>query len=206
MKNVFILVCVVASAAMVSGCAVGVLGAGARAGVAASQEGGVKRAVSDAKLQILINDLWLRYDVKTFAKLDMTINEGRVLITGVVDDPEDRVEAVRLAWQPEGVKQVINEIQIADGNTWVNYATDNWITTRLRSVILVDREIRSINYNIDTVQGVVYLMGVARDQFELDKVTEEARKIPGVKRVVSYVKMSGEAVGSGADAIESEPL
>lgn len=166
-------------------------GAAASAGVAASQEGGLSRAVDDARIQIAINDLWFKYDVETFRKLDLTINQGRVLITGVVQNPEARVEAVRLAWQPEGVTQVINEIQVKDSAGITGFAKDAWITTRLRGALTFDREILSINYSIDTVQGTVYLMGFAQNRAELNRVIETARTIKGVNGVVSYVKFVG---------------
>ena len=172
------------------------VGAGATAGVATVQEGGISRAISDFEIQAQINDLWFREDIAIFSKLDLTVNQGRVLITGVVQDPGHRVEAVRLAWQPNGVKQVINEIQVAESDGLVGFARDTWISTRLRTAITLDREIQSINYSIDTVKGIVYLMGVAQNQAELNKVIEIARTIPDVDRVVSYVKFAGELLDS----------
>jgi osmotically-inducible protein OsmY len=164
-------------------------GAGASVGIAASQEGGLSQAVEDGRIQLEINDLWFRFSVEAFTKLDLTVNNGRVLVTGVVQDPEHRVEAIRLAWQPKGVKQVINEVQVAEGKGIVGYAKDTWITTRLRGALTIDREILSINYSIDTVQGTVYLMGFAQDRAELNRVIERARTISGVSSVVSYVKI-----------------
>ena len=177
-----------------SGCsAVGVAAAGAATtGIAAAQEGGLKRAWDDGKIQLAINELWLRYDTDMFRKLDLTVNQGRVLITGVVQNPEHRVEAVRLAWQPGGVKQVINEIRVTESEGFTGYLRDTWASTRLRTSITLDGDIQSVNYNIDTVQGIVYLMGVAQSRAELNKVIETARTIPDVKQVVSYVKLAGE--------------
>lgn len=176
---------------------IGVVGAGAAAtGVAASSEGGLRGALSDAAIQASINDLWFRYDVDTFRKLDLTVTQGRVLVTGVVQNPEDRVEAVRLAWQPVGVKQVINEVQVTQSEGVVGFAKDTWITTRLRAAITLDQDVQSINYSIDTVQGNIYLMGVAQDQAELNRVVEIARSLPNVKRVVSYVKLAGEDINA----------
>ncbi len=141
-----------------------------------------------------------------FAKLDLTVNEGRVLITGIVQNPEARVEAVRLAWQPKGVKQVINEIRVDKSEGFTGYARDTWITARLRTAITFDKHISSINYTIDTVAGTVYLMGAAQSQAELDRVTRTARTIPDVKRVVSYVRIVGEKVESApAQADYSAP-
>jgi osmotically-inducible protein OsmY len=178
-------------------------GVGASLGVAASQEGGISKAAEDARIQIEINDLWFRSNVDIFSKLDLTINQGRVLITGVVQDPEQRVEAVRLAWQPKGVKQVINEIQVAKSEGVVGFARDTWITTRLRTSMTFAKGIQSINYSIDTVQGTVYLMGFAQNQLELNSVTELARTISGVKGVVSYVKIIGVSEDTGAMNMQS---
>lgn len=174
-------------------------GAAATTGVAAASEGGIQGTLSDVKIRAAINDLWFRYNVETFAKLDLRVDQGRVLITGVVQNPEDRVEAVRLAWQPEGVKQVINEVQLADSPGITDYARDAWIGTRLRTALTFDSKVRSINYSIDVVKGNVYLMGVAQNENELNHVMEKARTIPDVKRVVSYVKLPGETVGTVQD-------
>lgn len=171
-------------------------GAGATIGIAAAQEGGLRRALSDAEMRLLISDAWFQYDLKTFTKLDLTINQGRVLITGVVQNPENRVEAVRLAWQVDGVQQVINEIRVAESEGVSGFLKDNWISTRLRTAITFDRDVQSLNYSIDTVQGVIYLMGAAQNQAELNRVIETARTIPGVKQVVSYVKLIGDQQAS----------
>ena len=167
------------------------IGAGVAAGTAAVQEGGVSRAVSDAWIQTQINERWFSHNVDMFRKLDLTINQGRVLITGVVQDPAHRVEAVRLAWQPVGVVQVINEVKVADSTGIIGFAKDSWISGRIRAALIFDRDVESINYSIDTVQGTVYLMGFAQDQGELNHVMGIARTIENVKRVVSYVKLAG---------------
>jgi osmotically-inducible protein OsmY len=180
-----------ASALILSSCTLAgaALGVGATAGIAASQEGGLSRAVDDAAIQIAINDLWFKYSVEAFRKLDLTINNGRVLVTGVVQNPEHRVEAIRLAWQPKGVQQVINEIRVAESSGITGFAKDTWITTRLRGALTFERDVESINYSIDTVQGTVYLMGFANSQRELNRVAELARTISGVQGVVSYVQV-----------------
>ena len=177
-----------------SGCTAVSIVSGAVAGLQATQEGGISAAASDARIQIEINDLLFKYDVDTYGRLDLTVNQGRVLITGVVQDPDKRVEAVRLAWQPRGVKQVINEIRVAKSEGLRGFASDAWITSRLRAKLTLDGDVASLNYTIDTVQGTVYLMGVAYNQDELDRVIETARTISGVQQVVSYVKLAGTEI------------
>ena len=171
-----------------------VTGAAAGVGTAASKEGGIGGAVTDASIKGSINEAWFQYNIDTFSKLSTTVNQGRVLVTGVVQNPADRVEAIRLVWQIKGVKQVINEVRVADSEGVPGFVRDTWITTRLRSTITFEKNVQSLNYSIDTVQGVVYLMGVAMNPQELNKVMEIARTIPNVKQVVSYVKMVGEPV------------
>ena len=161
---------------------------------ASAQEGGIRGAADDIRIKALISDKWFKYDLKTFAKLSLTVDQGRVLITGVVQDPDARVEAVRLAWQVDGVTQVINEIRVAESDGVPGYVRDQWITTRLRTAMMFDSEVQSIKYSIDTVQGNIYLMGAANSQAELDHVIEIARTIPNVQQVVSYVKLRGQDI------------
>jgi len=182
-----------------------VAGSGAALGVGAAREGGLRSTAKDIQIKALISDQWFKYDLNTFSKLNITVNQGRVLLTGVVQNSNDRVEAVRLAWQVEGVDQVINEIRIADSEGVSGYVKDQWITTRLRSALTFNKNIQSINYSIDTVNGTVYLMGVAQDETELDHAIEEARVIPNVRQVVSYVKMAGRAdTGGRVETQEAE--
>ncbi len=176
---------------LVSACSpVGLLaGAGASVGVAMSQEGGIRTAATDSAIQLKITDLWLRHDFKMYRKLSMTVKEGRVLITGSVPNPDMRVDAVRLAWQADGVRQVLNEITVDKGNGVTGAVTDTWITSSLRTKLMLDKYVESINYNIDTSDGNVYLMGVAQDQRELDRVIGYARHTKHVNKVVNYVRL-----------------
>lgn len=169
-------------------------GAGATVGVAAAQEGGVKAAAADGAIQVQITDYWLKHSVDMYRRLDMTVKEGRVLITGSVPTADMRVDAVRLAWRAEGVKQVLNEIKVDEGNGIGGYAKDTWITGDIKTHLLLDKEVDSINYTIDTVGGTVYLMGIAQDQKELDRVLNHARGTKYVKDVVNYVRMKNEPV------------
>ncbi len=167
------------------------VGAGATTGVAAAQERGLVTSAKDTAISFQIQELWFRTNHEMFGKLSTSVSEGRALVTGKVQDPEMRVEAIKLAWQVEGVKEIINEIEVVNSGSMVDSARDFWITTQLRGQITFDKDVRSINYSIDTVNGTVYLMGIARDQAELDRVTNHARNLAYVKRVVSYVRIQG---------------
>ena len=90
---------------------------------------------------------------------------------------------------------MINEIKVTEEGSVGNYARDVWISTQLRTKILFDKEISSINYNIETVDQTVYLMGIAQDQAELDRVTAHARNLAHVRKVISHVRIKDTAEG-----------
>ena len=191
------LLCLGGAALIVSGCSpVGTLiGAGASVGIAAAQERSVGNALDDAVIQTKISERWFRHNEPMFQALDLTVVEGRVLITGVLKDADLRVDAVRLAWQIDGVHEVINEIQLTDESEGIRgYARDVRIASELRAKLTFDREVSAVNYSVDTVGGVIYLMGVAQDQAELERVVGHARNIESVRRVVSYVRLRDQAI------------
>ncbi len=174
------------------GCAPVVVGAGAAAGVVAVQERGFQGAIRDTETRIEINNLWLKESASLYGKINLQVQEGRVLLTGNVPDPMTRLSAVRLAWQATGVAEVINEIEVRDTSSLMDTARDEWISAELKGRLLVDRAIVSINYSIDTVNQTVYLIGVAQSQAELDRAIAHAKDIPYVRRVVDYVRLKDD--------------
>ena len=204
------LVLIAALTLPLGGCVGVAIGAGAAVGVAAAQEGGLRNAASDTAIRLQVTDLWLKHDVNIYRRLDMTVKEGRVLITGTVPTPDARVDAIRLAWQADGVREVINEINVDKSSGFTGYATEVWISGQLKSKILLDKYIQSINYTVDTVNGTIYLMGIAQDQKELDRVINHARSIGRVRNVVSYVRLRGETppalqTPTGARGVTARP-
>lgn len=164
-------------------------GAGATAATASQQEKGLRVAIDDARIQTEINHLLFQKNVELFSEVGLLVNEGRVLITGAVDKPETRIATTRLAWQATGVREVINELQVTTSNSLIDRVRDVWINTQLRGKLIVDKNIQSINYSIDTVNGVVYLLGIAQNQVELDRIIGLARDLGYVRNVVSYVRV-----------------
>ena len=171
-----------------------VVGVGVTAGVAAAQERGLKGAAADTKIRIEINRLWIEESISLYRKINLQVQEGRVLLTGQVPGPEVRVTAVRLAWQAGGVAEVINEIGISDKSSLLDAARDEWIGAQLRARLLGDAAIASINYSIETVNGSVYLIGIAQDQAELDRALGHARNIRYVRRVLNYMRLKSDPV------------
>jgi osmotically-inducible protein OsmY len=175
--------------ASLQGCVGAVIGAGATAGTAAMEERGLSGAADDTALRLRINALLSDKDERLWRKVGMQVYMGRVLLTGTVETEAMRAEAVRLAWAAKGVKEVINELQLAETGGAGGFARDTWISTQLKSALLFDKQVSSINYSIETVRGTVYLIGLAQDRVELDRVMNHARGLSYVKKVVNYVQI-----------------
>jgi len=184
-----LLILLLLGALPLSGCGSLFVGAATTGGAVAVQERSIGDAVDDLTIRAELNQLFFEDNVDLLQSVSFNVIEGRVLLKGAVKKQEHRLHALQLAWKASGVREVINEIQVTDEGGIVNYARDTWISTQLTAEILFDKDILSINYNIETVNGVIYVVGIAQDQAELDKVVDHARRIKNVKQVVSHVVM-----------------
>ncbi|MDA0262051.1 MAG: BON domain-containing protein [Proteobacteria bacterium] len=180
------------AAASLGGCVGTVVGAGATTGIAVAQERAIGDAVDDTSIQFQINDRLLRKSEALFAKTNLDVVEGRVLITGVVQQEGDRAAAAELAWQVQGVREVLNELQIAQSGDVSSFVKDASITAQLRFKMLSDRDIYGINFSLTTVNAIVYLFGIARTEDEHQKLVNHARNVKGVKKVVSHVLLKDD--------------
>lgn len=169
-----------------------VVGAGAAVGVTAAQERGIDGALSDTAIRLDINRRWFAVSRDLFHGVGLQVQEGRVLLSGSVPDPETRLQVIRLTWLAPGVREVINEIEIADRTSLSDIARDFWIIAQLKTKLLVDKRVLSLNYSIETVNRAVYLMGVAQNRAELERVVGHAKEIPYVRRVVTYVLLKDD--------------
>ncbi len=188
-NTLLIFALVVALAPLLGGCVPLVFGGAAVGATVVAQERPVSTAISDTTIQAGIDKRLLESNVDIFKRVDISVVEGRVLLTGLVPEPQNRLDAARIAWQPDGVKEVINEIEVVDRSSLSDAARDTWITTKLRGKITFDDKISGINYTIDTVNQRIYLIGIARSQEELDRVIAYARDIDYVRGVVPYVRV-----------------
>ncbi len=166
-----------------------VLGAGAGAGVAAYSERGVDGVARDLALGSRILDQYARHDHTFITKIGVDVYESRALLTGQVETEDQRADAVRLAWQVDGLADVINEIHVTSDGGILNTARDAWISTQMEAKLTFDKRVLGINYAVETVGGTVYLLGIAQDDAELERVINHARSIAYVQRIVSHVRV-----------------
>ncbi len=180
------------AAPLLSGC-VAAAATGIFAGVsAARQERTVGAAIDDVRIKTAVTVRLAGAAASNFLNVSTTVIEGRVLMTGRVDDPEERLDATRIAWGVEGVRRVDNEIEITDSAGLLNRPRDIFIRTEIAADLLTDAAIKDVNYTIDVVNGVVYITGVGQNQAEVDRVIARASRFRGVKRVENFVVLKDD--------------
>ena len=172
-----------------SGCAPAVLGVGTAAVAASSTEKGLSTSVSDGLIFTKIQDNFLQSDANLPTVVDVTVNDGAVLLTGQVKTPEAKVLATKLTWEVRGVREVVNEIQVTDKSSIKDIAKDLAASAQLRGKLIADTGVSSLNFSIDVVNGTVYLSGVAADAEEMNRVVSHARDLRFAQQVVNYITL-----------------
>jgi osmotically-inducible protein OsmY len=162
-----------------------IAGAG-QVGVEAMRARGLEGAARDTNLRVAINQRWLDQGILT-DNLYLQIWESRVLVSGAVSDPRVRADAIQAAWGVEGVREVINEVQVVPRYGVRGYVRDVRTTQEINARLLLARDIASINYDVEAVRGRVFLLGVARDEAERQRVLAVVRTAPGVTSIADYV-------------------
>ncbi|HXP13364.1 MAG TPA: BON domain-containing protein [Stellaceae bacterium] len=194
---------------LLSGCLpVAAVGAGASIGYVATEDRSMKENVDDAVLCATINRAWVDFNSALNDDLDCHAYQARVLVTGQVPNKSWRGEAISRANQVQGVKEVYDEITVGPGSSFANNAHDGYITQHLKGEFLTASDVHSNNYIVTTANGVVFIIGTARDQAEINRVIDYGRNMNGVKRVVSYIRIragAGEETGPGNAAASGNP-
>ena len=170
-----------------SGCAGAVIGVGSAAVAASTTEKGISTSVSDGVIFAKLHDKFIQADASLSTVVDVTVNDGAVLLTGKVKTPDEKVLATKLAWEIKGVREVVNETQVTDKSSIKDVAKDLAASAQLRGNLIADPNISSLNYSIDVVNGTVYLSGVASNVNEMNKVVKHAQELRFAQQVVNYI-------------------
>lgn len=156
------------------------------------KEKGIKEAISDGIIDTAINKELLNHDINMFMNVEIEVVEGRVLLTGSVKKVSHRLDAIKLAWKVLGVREVINEIEVTEKGGIKQYLRDVRIKAAIRYKIIADKQVSSINYNFESVNGNLFIIGIAQNKKELKKVVDHANDIKGVNKVISHVIMKND--------------
>ncbi len=199
---------------LLSACAAPILlfGGAAGAGTALSKEKTVGSSIDDSNIWTKIKAAFMQHRKElpdALGDVSVEVSEGRVLLTGTVASADERLQILKLVWEQAGVREVINELKIREGEKELGigeYTSDTWITTQVKSKMLMDKNIHSINYNVETIEGVVYVLGVALSEEELEQVRTTVESIKNVTKFVSYIRVKGQQQTKELDNVQaSEP-
>lgn len=190
-KYISLIICTVI---FTQSCTPVVVGGAAATGVAvAAQDRSAGRTVDDTAISTQIKDHLISSEFKgLFTGVGVEVHEGRVMLTGLVNSYDAASEAVKRAWQVGGVVEVINEIQVDESQEFSQFegvASDSLITSQIKSRLLFTSNIRSANYAVETVRGIVYILGAAQNDWERDAVLKIASVTSGVKNVIGHIKV-----------------
>ena len=143
--------------------------------------------IDDATIKVNIAAKFINSEDNLFINISTTVLNGRVLLTGLVDNQEIRIDAVRKVWEVEGVQEVINEIQVGNRATLKEYANDLWINTQAKGLAAKAVGLRVVGYNFETIKGKVYIAGITSRPEQLEELIDAVKTIKGVKEIVNYV-------------------
>lgn len=185
---------------VLSGCVgpLALFGGAVGAGATLSKEKTVGNTVDDHTIWTKIKAGFLEHNKEVegiLTNVSVEVSEGRVLLTGFVKTPDERLIVLRIVWQQNGVREVINEIKLSGETNQSNakqYSKDTWITTQVKSKMFLNNHVRSINFSVETIDGVVYVIGIARSEAELHAIREIAEGVQGVNRFVSYIRVESK--------------
>ena len=142
----------------------------------------------DATIKLGIKEKYFSYDATLFTKIDVEVELGKVLLTGVVPYGDMKLEAVRIAWQQEGVTEVLNEVSIDTGYGLDDIVKDKFISTQLYTKIFTDPNIKKFKYDFEVQKQNVYLFGVSSNEQEINRVIDHAKDIKGVLDIINYIQ------------------
>ena len=166
------------------------VGLGTAAVAASTTEKGFSTSVADTVIEAKLTDKFIQEDTSLVTGVQKSVSNGSVLMTGRVGTQEQKILATRLAWEINGVKEVVNEIQIVSETSLKTTAKDLAAKAQLRAALIGDQNISSLNYSIDVVSGIVYLSGVAANEQERERVIAHAQELRFAKKVINYIILS----------------
>ena len=166
-----------------------IVGGATSTGMIIVQERSSKQAAIDILIKAKIEEAMFSNDYdKLFSKVRVIVYEGRVLLVGTVEEESIKEKASQISWKIKNVKEVANYITIGK-NDLIDYVKDTRISLELRAKMLTDKEVSEVNFSVTTENRILYLVGIAQNNKELNKVIGHASNIAGVKKIVNLIKL-----------------
>ena len=145
--------------------------------------------IDDSIMQKNLKTRILLRDKNHLLKVKSKVLDGRIFLTGTVDNPEEKLQLTKLAWETNGVRSVRNDIKIKEEFNFSQSAKDLLITSQLRTAIILNKEIKATNYQIDTYKKKIFIYGIAQTSDEKDLIIQEAKEILDVEDVIASIML-----------------
>ena len=143
--------------------------------------------IDDSIMQKNLSTRIILLDKKHLLSVNSKVLDGRIFLTGKVDDPEEKLKLTKLAWETDGVRSVRNDIKVKENFNFKQSTKDIFITSQLRTALILNKNIKSANYQIDTYKKKIYIYGIAITSDEEKQVIEEANDILDVENVIASI-------------------
>ena len=185
-KNIIVLFLIVSLSACVGSSSSGIFGSGVSIALDPRTLG---TQIDDSIMQKNLQARLTLFEKKYFIKVSVKVLDGRIFLGGKVDELEEKLKITKMAWETKGVRSVKNNIAVKQKLSFKNTATDVLITSQLRAALIINKNVKAANFNIDTINQKIYVFGIAHDENEKAEIIQEAKQIVDVKKVVTSILM-----------------
>ena len=183
-KNITVLFLLVLLSACIGSSTSGVFGSGVSIALDPRTLG---TQIDDSIMQKNLVARLILSEKKYFVKISIKVLDGRIFLGGKVDEPEEKLKITKMAWETKGARSVKNNIAIKQKFSFKNIVTDVLITSQLRTALILNKNVKAVNFNIDTINQKIYVFGIAHDENEKKEIIQEAKQIVDVKEVVTSI-------------------
>ena len=145
--------------------------------------------IDDSIMQKNLHARLILTEKKYLVKLSVKVLDGRIFLGGKVDEPEEKLKITKMAWETKGARSVKNNIAIKQKFSFFNVAKDVLITSQLRTALIINKNVKAANFNIDTINQKTYVFGIAHSEDEKKEIIQEAKQIVDLKELVTSILM-----------------
>jgi osmotically-inducible protein OsmY len=156
----------------------------------ATKEKGLATSIGDTIISTKISNMIFKYNPDLIKDTRVFVNNGSVLLTGKVKEPQNKIELTKIIWKIRGVKELNNEVQITDVSSIKNIARDIASMGEIRARIITNKKINSLNFSIDVVNDIAYLSGIAENEEEIKLVKDNAASARFIKEVFNFISLN----------------
>ena len=185
MKKIFIIIFILLSSCVGSSTS-GIFGTGVSIALDPRTLG---TQIDDSIMQKNLQARLILKEKKYLIKISVKVLDGRIFLGGKVDEPEEKLKITKMAWETKGARSVKNNIAIKKKFSFINAAKDVLITSQLRTALILNKNVKSANFNIDTINQKTYVFGIAHTEDEKKEIIQEAKQIVDLKEIVTSILM-----------------